>query len=563
MKVSKKIIRKIIHFSIFFGFIFPSLYLISFTVFNYPIVFGDEGYHMSIARYIAEKKEIPIYLNEIFGTNLSFSSFTYNPFFHFLFGFFYLIGKEFACKLLLVFIFFLCSFSLFVLTYKILNFEAALISSLIFSNLQAVILYSTTFYTDMLMILFFIPSFFFFLLGIKEENKRYIIYSAIFSLLAVFTKYYALIFSFSLFLLSIYFLIKNERKKFFFSFIVFLSSFYLVFIWIIRNITLFNSPCTPIGITVIENYLSSIFKDQKCYVSLYNSTYSFSGRTEKIGSEENVINFGILNFLRFFLWGNEKLDFLFVPLFLFGFLILTFYLKDELIPFFLLSIFIVLLIQTIQGNLLTTGFFYRAEDTARIFLTFTPIFSFVSSAPFFFLSFLGEKLKNYMMYVFIFSSIIILILLLSFSTKEKIKIMQSVKSFSSYFFDACNWVKNNLPKNSTLMSLWGYRVAYNCERKIGGNEDLRLSENASFMKEVAKKLGVQYFFIEKFSIDPLNRKFSEMYDLNWVKIINENFEKVFENGDEIDRCISNLEKIAQYGIGRSNCDGVVIYKIYE
>jgi hypothetical protein len=413
----------------------------------------------------------------------------------------------------------------------------------------------------MLMNFFFIISFFFFTLSLKENNKKYLIYSSISAALAVFTKYYAIFYSIFLFIYSIYFLIKRENEKFLSSFFVFISSFFLVAIFAIRNIILFNSPCMPIGIQTVENIISSIFKNQKCSISEYQSQYQFAGRTEKVSSEQDVVSFGILNFLRFFLWGNESLDYLFIFLFLLGIILLI---KENItIPIFLFSIFLVLLIQTFQGNLLTTGFFYRAEDTARQLLILTPIFSFVVAYPFSKLVELKKYLKDNYQIAFFIISLIFLIVLFKLSSSQKIEIMKSVKSFSNYFFDACNWVKKNLPKNSTLMSLWGYRVAYNCERRVGGDADLRLSNNATFIKEVAEKLGVNYFFIEKFSIDPLNRKFSEMYDLEWVKLINKSFEKVFENGIPIDACISRLEQFKQYGIGRSDCDGVVIYKIYE
>jgi 4-amino-4-deoxy-L-arabinose transferase-like glycosyltransferase len=559
--MEKKLSNKKLFYLFFFLILsLPTYYLISHVVYNYPIVFGDEGYHMSIARYIAENKEIPIYLNKLFGTNLSYSSYTYNPFFHYLFAFFYLFGGENLCKFMLIIISFLCSFSIFALVYKFANPETAIFSSIIFSNLQTIILYSTTFYTDMLMNLFFISSFFFFILGKKENNKKYVLYSAISACLAVFTKLYALIYLFFLFIYSIYLLFKKD--KFFIStFFVFIFSFLLIVIWIIRNIILYNHPCIPIGINFVENIISSIFKNQKCSISNYKSTYQFSGRTERISTEQDTISFGILNFLRFFLWGNEKLDYIFLFLLFLGIIYSIEILKEESFTYFILSLIIIILIQGIQGNLLTTGLFNRAEDTARILLIYTPIFSFLVSYPisrFFYLDFIKNE---YYIFFFIFS-FLLLIALIKFSSLDKIEIMKKVKSFSSYFFEACNWVKENLPKNITLLSLWGYRVAYNCERKVGEESDLRLSRNATFIKELAKELGIEYFFIEKFSIDPLNRKFSEMYDLDWVKVLNENFEKVYENGMLINECISNLEILAKYGIGRSNCDGVVIYKIY-
>ena len=137
--------------------------------------------------------------------------------------------------------------------------------------------------------------------------------------------------------------------------------------------------------------------------------------------------------------------------------------------------------------------------------------------------------------------------------------MQKVKTFSVYFFDACNWVKNNLDKNATLMSLWSNRVVYACERNVGGSNDLRLSNNATFIHELAKKLGVNYFFIEKFSIDPLSRHYAEMYDLSWLELIYSHpqyFEKVYENGIPFEECKNRLLQ----GIP---CDGVIIFKVKD
>ncbi|MEM5828606.1 MAG: hypothetical protein QW197_03880, partial [Candidatus Aenigmatarchaeota archaeon] len=140
---------------------------------------------------------------------------------------------------------------------------------------------------------------------------------------------------------------------------------------------------------------------------------------------------------------------------------------------------------------------------------------------------------------------------------QKLDIMQKVKSFSNYFFEACNWVKSNLDKNATLMSLWGYRVVYACERNVGGSADLRLSNNATFINELAKYLGINYFFVEKFSIDPLNRHLAEMYDLSWVELLYNNsqyFEKVYENGIPFEQCKN------YFNLGYS-CDGVIIFKV--
>ncbi|MEM5871152.1 MAG: hypothetical protein QXX04_02220, partial [Candidatus Aenigmatarchaeota archaeon] len=206
------------------------------------------------------------------------------------------------------------------------------------------------------------------------------------------------------------------------------------------------------------------------------------------------------------------------------------------------------------------------EDTARYLYFLNPFIALYSSLFLYSLKEILDLIKNArnssivkIVFLLIFLiSLFIITYYFFISYSFKLEIMKRVKAFSEYFFEACEYIKERTEKNTTLMSLWGYRVLYACERNIGGTADLRLSNNSTFINELAKKFGIDYFFVEKFSIDPLNRNLSERYNLDWVKLLlnsKEYFEIFYENGVPIDDCINNYLPI---GIP---CDGVIIFKI--
>lgn len=560
MEVEIKINRKTVEVVLLLILILIIAYF-NLTATLKSIVFGDEGFHGSIIRFISKKLELPHYLSETFGDNLSYSSYTYISVLHFLFSFFYLFGET-AIKILIAVLPILVAFSLYVLLSKIINEKVGLLSAILFLTFQSVVIYSTTLYVDMLFTLFFSNSFLFLLLFIKKRSEKYFLVSSILAALSLLTKpLLPYLLYFSVFIILFLKFFKQPKILLKYLLIFSLPAIILFGSLIFRNVKLFNSPCIGFGVETLDSIINSVFKENKCVISNYTPKYEFAGRTEKVGTEQDVLSFGILNYLRFAYWGNNILDFLLFFLF-FGFLVLVLEKRYEIIILFL-PLFLTIFIQSIQGKVLTTGILYRAEDFARYTLQYSPFVALIISLSISkFFEFLEKLIKkeNLVFSIFIGFSIILFLVLLEYSFKPKLEIMKSLKTYSPLFFEACNWVKNNLPKNSTLLSLWGYRVAYNCERKVGGPQDLRLSDNATFIYELAKAAKVDYFFIEKFSIDPLNRKYAEMYDLNWVKLINENFKKVYENGVPIENCISQLEELARRGFGYSICDGVVIYK---
>ena len=120
------------------------------------------------------------------------------------------------------------------------------------------------------------------------------------------------------------------------------------------------------------------------------------------------------------------------------------------------------------------------------------------------------------------------------------------------FFQACDWVKINLPEDSVLMTFWGYRAGYNCERNVSpGYADIRLSDNPQYIDSVAQQFGITHFFIQKFSISQDASR--ESYSVAFVQLLENNpqyFEKVYENGPSLQECIN-----------AGGCDGNIIYKV--
>ncbi|MBU5682231.1 MAG: glycosyltransferase family 39 protein [Candidatus Aenigmarchaeota archaeon] len=561
IKIDEKIIKNAYYtFIILFFLIFSFLIFYNnlSVVWNYPIVFGDEGYHMRISKEFALRKEYLHYLDFI---QPNPSAYGYISIFHFLEAFGFLISESFA-KFLLPLIIFVTSFSIFVIFWKIFDEKIALLSSILFQTFQSTIIYSVTFYVDSLFVLFIFLSFSFLFLFLKENKIEYYFLSSIFLGLSFIVKPtlpFAISFGIIFLVFYYYFLRKINFKE---LLMFFLFPIFTILSLIVFNILAYNKIC--VGFWIIAEFLNK-YLDGSCEIKNieYKDIYSFAGRTEQRGSELDVFSFGLKEYIDF-AYGYSSFIILSSII---GIFILIYHKRYELlfplIPFFLLTVVWLIIIYPFSNDL---GVLYRAEDTARYLYFLNPFIALYSSLFLYSLKEILDLIKNArnssivkVVFLLIFLiSLFIITYYFFISYSFKLEIMKRVKTFSEYFFEACEYIKERTEKNTTLMSLWGYRVLYACERNIGGTADLRLSNSSTFINELAKNFGIDYFFVEKFSIDPLNRNLSEMYNLDWVKLLlnsKEYFEIFYENGVPIDDCINNYLPI---GIP---CDGVIIFKI--
>ena len=131
--------------------------------------------------------------------------------------------------------------------------------------------------------------------------------------------------------------------------------------------------------------------------------------------------------------------------------------------------------------------------------------------------------------------------------------MGQVKDFVPSYFTACSWISKNLPEDALVSTLYVHRASYCTQRRIATiNADMALSGDVDYIVDVANRLGITHIWINKFSIDYQNRHLSEMIDLNYVLLLEDNpeiFEKIYEDGPTMDQCMQQL------------CDGNIVYEV--
>jgi hypothetical protein len=311
--------------------------------------------------------------------------------------------------------------------------------------------------------------------------------------------------------------------------------------YFIRNLVYYNT---------LDCYLP-FFDSTGCDKILeeFESKYEFSSRTEDVGSEMGVLKMGIVNYLRFAYDGYLRFPYnapyvdvpFFLPLFFAGLFLMVFdrNMKNILL---LLSLFSILL-------LFSQSILSRAEDTARFMLSWTPMIATVCGI---YLDKICMTTKKYQNYVSVL--VVILILYIGFSQMTaKLNVMSGVKGFSDQFFIASDWIKDNLPEDVGILTVWTHRTTYTAQRNVMGMPaDVALSRDVNYTISVTEKLGVTHLFIQKFSMHT-DSTMQERYGVDFVLFLEDNpdhFKKVYENGPELQQCIE-----------QGGCDGTIIYEV--
>jgi len=515
---------------IFLGLVFFIQLKVSF---ENPIVFGDEAFYARFAELVAENKDYPIWWPVHF-TKLDKAGNSGNPLWVLTIAGFLLFGLgETAIRFLPPFITFLIGLTTFILAKKMYNEKVGFIASVIAVTIPAMVTYSVLIYTDVLTTLFILMSFLAFFLAEREDKKVFWIVSGIFGTLAFLTKktgFTAYIF-FGLFLLYKIFKEKNllkplKRYSLLIAVLILLPSTYFL-----RNFYYYKTPTCDIP------YISKFFDTSGCSVHDFEHKYEWEGTIVREGTSESMYKIGLMNYLNF-AYG----EIWFVPFSLCCglFALFSFRKKTSDTP-----ILIILLVSLLVFYMYGSG---RAEDINRYTLTWTPFIALVSARWF---AIVYEFIKKYQKYLALI--IFVLVLAMSYQNlKSKSEVMASVKQFSPSFFEACDWTKENLPEDVILTTIWGHRAVYNCKRNaIGHYNDIFLSRDTNYTKEVAQKTGITHIFIQKFSMydKPLEEKYS-VESVIFFEEHPETFKKVFENGLPLEQCLQ-----------QGGCDGNIIYEI--
>jgi len=500
---------------------------------NSPIVFGDEGFHMRMAQWIAENMEYPKYF-PFSGSELQKSGYYRGPIWEFLVaGLSIIFGQvDSVVKVLTPFIAsVLTGLITFLILKRLYDKKIGFLTSILTVTIPSVVTYSILFYDISLYLFYFSAFVLAMVLALEEDRKKYYFLAGLFGGLAFTTKALGVVIPPIVFFVFIYQILKEKKlidiwKKY----IPFLVPALLIMCsFMLRNLVAYGTLCNlPIVPSIIKG---------ECWVDNYKPKYVFQQRTEQTGTEVDVFKIGIANYLNF-AYGNIWL----VP---FGFFVgMLFVIKDLNRKNIVILIALLFLVYTI----ISPEFGSRAEDTARYTLGFVPFVSLIASI--FFVKFYEFLEKNYR---YLGLGIILFVLFLSYvNFSEKLPTMTSIKQFSPLFFEACDWIKSNTPKDIRIMTVWVWHTTYNCQRNVIGNlADLEMNQDLKFALDTAKKLGITHIFIQKFSMS--NEYMSEKYNINFVQFLENNtkcFEKIYENGPALQECIN-----------QGGCDGTILYEI--
>lgn len=510
--------------------------------FGTPINFGDEGYHTTIIQWLADKKEFPVWVPRI-SNELMKPGYWSGVLYHLVVAGLMLFGfQEALLRFFVPFVAVFCGLTVFVLIKRIYNENVGWFASILLVTFPSFVTYSVLFYRDALFNFFLSLFFLVFILSVKENSKKYFFLSAIFGAFSILSKtvgfgiYFFITFAF------LYELFTEKKfltlfKKYF---IWFLISVVILIPFYLRNIYYYHGICyLPYTPSFFERI--PLLSSKGCSLDNYQDKYEFAGRVEQVGTEANVFSIGLTSYLDF-AYGNLLLT-------VFGFFSGLFFLISEKSK---TDIFVILaLLSFVPIFIVSVG---RAEDTARYTLGATSSVALVCGIWF-------DKLREFLNKSFKYLGVIVFLFILLYSyltLMNRLSVLTSVKKFSLTFFEACDWVKKNLPENSRLMTIWVYRAIYNCQRNgLGNQPDIALSKDLNLTLQAAKTNGITHLFIQKFSIDPQNKHFLENYDLEFVEFLEahpEHFVKVYENG-------ASLEQCKQYWQAGYQCDGNIIYEI--
>lgn len=502
------------------------------TTIKTPINFGDEGFHTRAAQWFGVNRDFFAWFPYT-GGNMIKSAFGRPPLwnltqaaFYMIFGFHELFGK-----ILPPLIGFFTGLAVYLLVKQLYGKETGLLAAIITVSLPAFVTYSVLLYTDTLMTFYFSICVFSLFLYNKTGETKYLWLSAAFAGFSLLTKMPALaayLLFFMIFLREVFL-----KKKFLETFKKFLIPAIIMIVipagFFVRSIYYYHTPLcgTPFP-----------FVKEVCEIRNFEEEMKFTQRTEQTGTEIGVFQMGLVNYLTFAygpLWFSF---FAFI-----GGLILLLNRRDKIDEVLLMALSTLFILILFQPNTLI-----RAEDTSRYTLGWIPIIAVFAGRYFAEVYFFLKKyLKVFSIVVFVFVAIFGFLLI-----REKATGMIPIKNFSPLYFQACEWIKQNTPKDSLIMTVWSSRAVYNCQRNVIGNvADIALSTDLNYTLNKAKAIGITHIFVQKFSMS--NEPMSEKYSVAFVQFLESNpnsFEKIYENGPPLIQCLQ-----------QGGCDGNIVYKV--
>lgn len=527
---------------------------------NNPIAFGDEGFHVSTARYVGTQVDFSA-TTPLFGSEINPERFTRAPFwnlieasFYFLFGF-----SEVFVKVLVPFISFMTGLAIYVFLRRLYSENIGILGAAVAVTIPSFVTYSVLFYTTVPYVFFFSLGFLSLLTAIKTNQQKFWLLAGLFSGVALFTNLAGLFMAILIILMGILAIVRSKSwsdikgvaKTWGLAGLVMLL---VCTPWVVRNLTLFPAEgCVNFTVMIQGN----------CYPPVEGaaSEFEFAGRTAGGGTEGAILDIGLMNYLTF-AYGFYApvqwltlIGFAFVPFsFLAGMLIIA--KRREPADVAILASAIIFFLVFLQFGGVVEG---RSEDTARYFLSAVPLIALAAG------TYWGSIRKDGHRYngMIVLAVLAIVLMIAFYSFELRLAQLDNVKNFVPSFFQACDWIKNNLPEDAKLLSLNTYPTRYNCERasvwETPYKADILLSNDIALVKDGLQKNGIDYIFVQKFALS--NTPLSQAYPVSFLDFMNQHndtFKWVYENGPEYGT--QDFVTCVQSG----GCDpGNMVYEVLE
>ncbi len=469
---------------------------------NSPIVFGDEGYYAYTAEWTVENNIIPEYL-PVWDTDIYHNKLYKLPMFLMFETFFFMIAGEAGMKFMMPLFAMLGALLIYVFMKKIGKPNVGIIASFIFLAAPAIVTYGVLNYVDVLAAMFFILAFMFMYKAFESEHfdKRACLLTGIFGGLAVLTKASG---PGIFIILLLYPLITGKKYKINMKTIgtILVVGLLVTSPWLIRNVALFGTFCYK-----IDEFMCKPVMDIELE---HIEGLEWAGRTSGSGTEANLLQFGMIPFSVFaFGW-------IFIILFLLG---LPFIKKHKYGPMIIAWLLLAIPLLYWGQN--------RAEDAARFMVPIIPAMAIVSGI-------FVDKAYGFMKQKSKIIAILVILLVLAGAWtfgQQKLNTMASVKSFPDGFFDACDWVEHNTPKDSTLFGVYSQQAAFNCKRPVSTGDHQKeivlTADDRSY--KYLKAYGYDYVWIPVFTVS--NQAYSESLTVSFVNYIQTSpkFEIAYDN----------------------------------
>lgn len=519
---------------IFLLIIVASSLLINLNVtLNNPLIFGDEGYYAGYGELVAKNAELPRYIHV--GSDAIKMVFQDAPLSFVFIGAFFSVGGEFLVKMMGPILAALCGTIVFLIGRRYSNIAGAG-GALFLLAMPSFITYTILLYNHLLATFLLLASIMFLQKYFERGDERHLAVCGILGGLSLLT--HQIMILFPAFLIVAFYLNNANAKRL----LIPLSIFAIVFFsrYMLYNYAVTGYP----GIPVLDNVFAKIGTPKGSVFNVKDIPTDASlpalGGIDNSGVNQNIFRMNFINYIEF----AYSIRVFLVSLLGISYLYVSRGKWDKTILAWLV---------VIGGFTMYGGGFgsLTAESAGRAFLFIVPALAICAGVA---LSSIYNTVKTssnsigsryrifgYMMGgagILIIAAFFVVTFLPNGQAYAKAASLAPIKQFSPGFFKACDWIRENTPEDSYIMTVWESRAFYACKRSVVWGElpdqNIILFSSDQRSVEHMKLHGIDYVFVQKFSIsaDRKGETFPQEF-VNFLETKKEFFEKVYENEDEL------------------------------